>query len=271
MASSLARPIGIFDSGIGGLTIARAIKRELPNEQIVYFGDTKHLPYGDKSSDSIKEYSKKITEFLIGLDCKAIVIACNSASTSASLLLNKSFGKQLPILNVIDPTIDFIVSKGYTKVGLIGTKRTVSSQVYAKRLKLKAEQIELNSRATPLLAPMIEEGYYNNQISKTIIHSYLDYDRFNGIEALILGCTHYPLIIDEIKSYYDHKVDVIDSSRVIAKEVKRNLRSNQLLANKEPSGQDIFYVSEYTKSFELSAFQFFGEDVKLLESKLFNI
>lgn len=264
------QPIGIFDSGIGGLTIARALKMEMPNENICYFGDTKHLPYGEKSSESIKQYSLKIADFLLKENCKAIVIACNSASTSASLELNRKYKDLIPIINVIDPTVEYIGNSGFKNVGLIGTKRTVSSQAYAKRLRAINQDIKLYSRATPLLAPMVEEGFYNNQISKTVINSYLNYDRFSGIEALILGCTHYPLIISEIQDYYSHKVKIIDSSIVTAKKVKSILEDNNLLTrNKGDLKDDVFYVSEFTESFEQSAQQFFGSNVKLKEANLF--
>lgn len=264
------KPIGVFDSGIGGLTIAKAMQKEMPQERICYFGDTKHLPYGDKSKESIKEYSAKIAEYLfLKKKCKAIVIACNSASTSAASFLEKEYLNSIPIINVIDPTVEHVMRLHYKKVGLIGTKRTVSSQAYQKRFKKKNIHVDFVSRATPLLAPMIEEGFFNNKISQTIIDSYLNYDRFEGIEALILGCTHYPLILNEIKNYYDGKVDVVDSSVVTAKKVKEILMDHQILSF-EKKEQDEFLISEYTKSFELSARQFFKKKIKLVEIKLFN-
>mgnify|MGYP001952264899 CR=1 FL=1 len=265
-----SKPIGIFDSGIGGLTIAKTIKEVLPDERIVYFGDTVHLPYGDKSSQSIKKYAQEITEFLIANDCKAVVVACNSASTVASKVLEKRFGKETPIINVIDPTVKLVASsKAAKKIGLIGTKKTVGSGVYAKRLKAKNSSQELFSKATPLLAPMIEEGFYNNTISKTIIHAYLSSKHLADIDTLILGCTHYPLIKSEIEDFYKKPKFIIDSSIVTANELKRVLEEKGIVnktPNKEP---DLFYISDYTLGFEKAAKQFFGKSIKLQESRIF--
>ena len=231
--SDASRPIGIFDSGIGGLTVAKAIKETLPNEQIVYFGDTVHMPYGDKSSHAIKTYAKRITKFLLNQNCKAIVIACNSASTVASNLLDKELKLSVPIINVIDPTVELVAKSKKAKfIGLIGTKKTVSSGVYAKRLKSLNANLKLYSKATPLLAPMIEEGYFNNNISRTIIHSYLSSSHLGTIDTLILGCTHYPLIKSEIEQYYAQPIHIIDSSIVTARALKNKLTKLHIL-NKE--------------------------------------
>jgi len=263
------QPIGIFDSGIGGLTIAKAIKKELPNEQIIYFGDTLHLPYGDKSANSIQNYALKIASFLEQQNCKIIVIACNSASAVAEKLLSDKYKHHLSIVNVIDPTIALVAkSTQNKKVGLIGTKRTVSTGIYKRKLKKANPNISLFSKATPLLAPMIEEGFFNNKISKTVINSYLANHHLQEIDTLILGCTHYPLINKEIKTYYNGKVNVVDSSAVTAKEVGRKLKELNLLNHTKPQS-DIFFVSEYTTGFEKAAKIFFNKSIKLMAYKLF--
>lgn len=264
-----SRPIGIFDSGIGGLTVAKAIKETLPNEQIVYFGDTVHMPYGDKSSHAIKTYSKRITRFLLKQNCKAIVIACNSASTVASKLLSRELN--IPVINVIDPTVEMVAKSKKSKViGLIGTKKTVSSGVYAKRLKSLNPDLKLYSKATPLLAPMIEEGFFNNNISRTIIHSYLASSRLGTIDTLILGCTHYPLIKNEIAPYYEQPIHIIDSSIVTARALMKTLSELGILNKAAQKESDVFFVTDYTAGFEKAAQLFFGKQIKLKESRIFD-
>src|SRR5690606_9790977 len=155
-----SQPIGIFDSGIGGLTVASAIRRVLPNEQIIYFGDTAHMPYGDKSPEAIKYYSLKIGKFLKEKGCKVIVIACNTASSLGFQDLKDFLGDKLPIFNVIDPVVAYTAAhKEYDRIGVIATKATIRSQVYAKKLEEIIPNIKVHSLATPLLAPMIEEGF----------------------------------------------------------------------------------------------------------------
>lgn len=270
-----SQPIGIFDSGIGGLTVAKAITKLLPNEQIIYFGDTAHMPYGEKSAEAIKHYSVKIAEFLKFKNCKMIVIACNTASAAGFKAVVKDTGMKDLIVNVIDPAAAYVVKKHFRqRIGIIGTKRTISSNVYAKRIAALDPVADVVQLATPLLAPMIEEGFFNNKISQTIINSYLSKSRLNKIDALILGCTHYPLIKNEIKKYYGKKVEVIDSSEIVAMEVKEVLTKHKLL-NTDKAGKfglgkkaQQFFVSDYTQSFEESSKIFFEEKVKL---KQFNI
>ncbi len=263
-------PIGIFDSGIGGLTVAHAIKQQLPNENIVYFGDTAHLPYGDKSEAAIQAYSIKIADVLLKKGCKVIVIACNSASSASYELLKEYVRKDAHIINVIDPMVELVLSKYKKgKVGLIGTKRTVQSDVYGRKISESNKEIELTSLATPLLVPMIEEGFINNRISHDIIQQYLSETILQGIEALILGCTHYPLIKKEIDAYFQGKVSILDSSEVIAKALKKYLEEHSLI-NSNPGSFEQFMVSDYTESFESTARMFFHAAVQLEEHPLWN-
>ncbi|HEX8350615.1 MAG TPA: glutamate racemase, partial [Hymenobacter sp.] len=184
-----SRPIGVFDSGIGGLTVARAVNRVLPHEQLIYFGDTAHLPYGDKSQAAIQAYSIKICDLLLRQHCKVILIACNSASAAAYELVREYVGSKARVLNVIDPIVAHI-GETYAgrRVGLIGTKQTVNSNVYKKKIDDLDANVELHSLATPLLVPMIEEGFFENNISHNIIRTYLANPHLDGIEALVLGC-----------------------------------------------------------------------------------
>jgi glutamate racemase len=265
-SSDLAtRPIGVFDSGIGGLTVARAVNRVLPHERLIYFGDTAHLPYGDKSQAAIQAYSIKICDLLLRQHCKVILIACNSASAAAYELVREYVGSKARVLNVIDPIVAHI-GEAYAgrTVGLIGTKQTVNSNVYKKKIDDLDANVQLQSLATPLLVPMIEEGFFENNISDNIIRTYLANPHLDGIDALVLGCTHYPLIQEEIKAYYQGQVAVLDASDVVAQHVKAYLLAHQLAAPATPSSPEhLFYVSDFTRSFEESTRIFFGQQVRL--------
>lgn len=260
------QPIGIFDSGVGGLTVARAVKQVLPNESIVYFGDTAHLPYGDKSTAAIQAYSVRIAEMLLKQQCKVILIACNSASSAAYELVTEYVGKKAKVFDVINPTVDFIRENHHEdKIGLIGTKQTVSSGVYAKKIAELGQNIDFEAIATPLLVPMIEEGIYNDDISGNIIKKYLDDPALIGIKSLILGCTHYPIIKREIRNYYkqlNKEVEIIDSADTVARALKSFLEYHQL-RSKATATMDKFFVSDFTESFERITKTFFGKEVHL--------
>ena len=263
-----SQPIGIFDSGIGGLTVAYAVTRLLPHEDTIYFGDTAHLPYGDKSTAAIQAYAVKICNLLLQQQCKVILIACNSASAAAFELVREYVGSKAKVLNVIDPVIDYLGEHyAHRTIGLIGTKQTVNSNVYRKKTDALNKGIVLNSLATPLLAPMIEEGFFNKNISQAIVDEYLSDEALRGIEALILACTHYPLIKAQIHTHYQGKVTIIDSSEIVAQSLQGYLAAHHLL-NRAASSDDKptsrqFFVSDYTQSFEASTRLFFGERVRL--------
>ena len=262
-SSSERDPIGIFDSGIGGLTVANAIRKVLPGETIIYFGDTAHLPYGDKSPDSIRNYSIRIADFLLERKCKLIVIACNTASSVAYDAVRKHVGKRAVVINVIDPVVQVVAERfKRCSIGVIGTKGTIKSDVYAKKLRSLNKALSTTSLATPLLAPMIEEGFFNNKISRTIINSYLSRPKIKKISALILACTHYPLIRPEIEEYYNKKVAIVDSAEIVADYVRSKLR-NSHLQNPGMQGHNHFFVSDYTRSFEKSTRIFFRGRIKL--------
>lgn len=267
MAHIRTQPIGIFDSGIGGMTIAHAVAEAMPHERMIYFGDTAHLPYGDKSTAAIQAYSVKICDVLLKQQVKAILIACNSASAAAYELVKEYVGSRAKVMNVIDPIVDDVASRfSQQTVGLIGTKQTVSSNVYLRKLDDRNTGVRLQSLATPLLAPMIEEGFYNNTISQSIIDNYLQQPELAGIKALILGCTHYPLIKQEIADHYQHQhqaVEVIDASVIVAQRFKQMLADHDLLTDATAEPQHHFYVSDYTDSFKASTAIFFRRPVQL--------
>jgi glutamate racemase len=266
--SSDERPIGIFDSGVGGLTVAKAVKEKLPNESIIYYGDTVHMPYGDKSKDVIVEYSRKISEFLFEQDCKAIVIACNTASSNAYDELSQEIGTKSILVDVINPTVEYIADKvEYKKGCVIGTKSTIESGAYEYKIQKRITNASLISLATPLLAPMVEEGFVSDKISDLVISSYLSDRKLEGIEYLILGCTHYPLIKEQIEKFFDHNVEVYNSS-VILVDYLYDILSKKGLLNKSDNGSDMFYVSDYTEGFTQTAKMFFGDDIKLEKNNI---
>ncbi|HXH19908.1 MAG TPA: glutamate racemase [Chitinophagales bacterium] len=263
MKSSARKPIGIFDSGIGGLTVAHRIIRDFPDEDIVYFGDTAHLPYGDKSEELIRQYSLRISEFLIEKGCKLIVIACNTASSVAHDELVNSFGSGTYFVNVVDPAINGITAMAdVSEVGIIGTQRTIGSDVYSLRIHRLKPEMQVRSLATPLLAPMIEAGFFNNKISRTVIEAYLNDPSLKSIQALILACTHYPLIKKQIHEFYRGYVRVFDSTDFISKEVGMILDLHGL-RNDKKSMKNQFYVSDLTESFEKTTRLFFREEIVL--------
>lgn len=258
------RPIGIFDSGVGGLTVANAIRHALPNENLIYYGDTSHLPYGDKSPETISHYSKGITRFLLEQDCKVIVIACNTASANAYKVVCQTAGENIPVLNVIDPIIREVTqNSGYKHIGVIGTKSTINSRTYEKKISDLSKTVLVSSMATPLFVPMIEEGFIFDDISNAIIRNYLSRHEIAGIDSLILGCTHYPIIRNQINKFYNFGIDIIDSSRIVAQSLHQLLRENNLLNLETIPAQRKFYVSDVTKSFRIISKMFFEEDVDL--------
>lgn len=264
MKLDATQPIGIFDSGIGGLTVASAIARLLPAEKLVYFGDTAHLPYGDKSAQAIKGYSVRIANFLLEQRCKTVIIACNTASASGYAAVKKSVGSNALVFNVIDPVVQYVASNHVEdKVGVIGTKGTINSRVYVRKLQQRSKKMRVVSMATPLLAPMIEEGFFNNYISRTVIHNYLSRKPFTDINALILACTHYPLIKKEVQEFYGPRVEIVDSAEIVAQTVAAKLKKQGLLNQSKRKPGHKFYVSDFTTSFEESTRYFFKGQVHL--------
>jgi glutamate racemase len=263
------QPIGIFDSGVGGLTVAHAIKQILPGESIIYFGDTAHLPYGDKSAESIRYYSHRITEFLLDHNSKVVLVACNSASASAFDTLKKEFRGKTILFDVIDPVVDYISTRNFNKIGVIGTKRTISSGTYEQKIREKSLSTEVVSMATPLLVPMIEEGFIFDDISNAIIRAYLSSESLSGIQALILGCTHYPIIKNQISKIFNFNIEVVDSSRIVSMILRKTLEKEGLL-NDSGKVKDMFFVSDFTAYFEKIARMFFEGEINLKKADIWS-
>lgn len=265
-------PIGIFDSGIGGLTVANAVLKSLPKESLIYFGDTAHLPYGDKSPETIKRYSSVITDFLLQKEVKLIIIACNSASSVAFEHVQEIASKNdITVVNVIDPVVRYITQHKYQKVGIIGTRATIGSQIFPQKIQLKNPQIQVSSLATPLLAPMIESGFIKGNISSAVVENYLNDPILQDIDSLVLACTHYPLIKKEISQFYQNagkKVEILATNEIVAEYVKKVLESNKLVANGHKDDHH-FFVSDYTDTFAETTRLFYKKEVDLQYSPIF--
>lgn len=265
MGLTASQPIGVFDSGVGGLTVAHALTTLLPNEQLIYFGDVAHHPYGEKSQAAIQAYVVKICDMLLKQNVKLIVIACNTASAVAYDLAKEYIASKAKIIDVINPAIDYIRENFHQKkIGLIATRQTVNSNVYLKKIEALNKKIELSALAAPLLVPMIEEGHIDNEILCKTLENYLSQPVLQNIDALLLGCTHYPLIKKQIQRYYQqnnqHAVQLIDNAEITARAVK-GLLDHHHLRNTTFNPTHHFYVSDYTESFVSTARYFFPESL----------
>lgn len=262
-------PIGVFDSGVGGLTVARAIKEFMPNERLIYFGDTIHLPYGDKTPATIRQYSREITRFLIREEAKAVVVACNSASAAAFDALKQEFGQKVILLNVIDPVVVEIGQHPeWHTIGVLGTRATVNSGIYPREIHERAPAVQVLSKATPLFVPIIEEGLAKSGILRELILHYFTDPDWAHPDALILGCTHYPLIELPLQNHFGKSTHVLNTPKIVAKALEKSLKDQQLLATSLPINPDVFYLSEHTETFVRTAREFFGEDVMLEERNI---
>lgn len=256
-------PIGLFDSGVGGLTVATAIKQVLPNESMIYFGDTAHLPYGDKSKETIVQYSLSIVDFLIKKGCKVILIACNSASSNAYEEVKAFVGNKAVVVNVIDPVVEYVGNdQSLSNIGVIGTKATINSGSYSSGISKLRPDVRVSSLPTPLFVPMIEEGFIFDDISNGIIRSYLSRSELKDIDSLILACTHYPIIMNQINRFFNFKINIIDSAQIVAERLKLILTEKNMLNNTGNASHQ-FFVSDRTDYFEIIAKMFFGEKIEL--------
>lgn len=247
--------------------MASAISRILPAESFIYFGDTKHAPYGDKSEETIRRYSAEISRFLLESDCKAIVIACNTASALAYDFLVEKF-PHLPIINVVDPVVNYVGSSINNKIGIIATRATTKSGIYRRKLRKLNPHLNVVAAATPLLVGIVEEGFMNTKISAGAIEAYLGNKKFSDISSLILGCTHFPLLQKEIETFYGGRAEVVDSPELVAHFLKLELRKMNLQAQNDQAPQYQFYISEKTEAFVKTARMFFGESIQLEEKEL---
>ncbi|MBI5097220.1 MAG: glutamate racemase [Nitrospirae bacterium] len=264
------RPIGIFDSGIGGLTVLKEIIRVLPGEDTLYLGDTAHLPYGTKSGETVIKYSIQNTRFLLEFNIKLLVVACNTASAVSLSALRKEFS--LPLIGVIEAGARAAVKVTKNgKVGIIGTETTVRSSAYTRAIKSIRADIDTIGQACPLFVPLVEEGWIQDDITLSIVERYLTPLKKEGIDTLVLGCTHYPLLKKTIQQVMGSGVTLIDSAEETALEVKAMLAHLGLMAPVNGGGLPAvtatrkFFVTDVPLRFEEQGSRFLGEKISTVE------
>jgi len=265
--STAASPIGVFDSGIGGLTVVRELIQQLPHERVIYFGDTARVPYGPKSPDTVRRYSREITHFLTSQDVKAVVVACNTATAHALDTLQREHS--VPVIGVVEPGARAAVAvtrRG--ELGVIGTAGTIGSGAYERAIRAIAPDVDIVARACPLFVPLVEEGWLDTEATRLIAREYLGPLRAAGIDTLVLGCTHYPLLKPLLSRLLGPEVTLIDSAHETAAETARVLDARGLL--KQTSENDSlthrFIASDAPDHFLRLAQRFLGSTIECVET-----
>lgn len=254
------KPIGVFDSGIGGLTVVKRIAAALPNENIVYFGDTARVPYGSKSNETVIEYSLQNARFLISKNVKAIVVACNTASSVALPALKEKF--TVPVIGMIDPGAGYAIkSSNNGRIGIIGTRATIANKAYSKAILDKNSEIEVWEQACPLFVPLAEEGWTDHTATYEIAKEYLKVFRNSEIDTLVLGCTHYPILFDVIQKVIGENVSLVDSGVASAEVVRNEIDRIGLKSNSNSQGIIDLYVSDIPNKFAEVATLFMGKEI----------
>ena len=257
----MKRAIGIFDSGVGGLTVFHAIRRSLPNENLIYLGDTARVPYGTKSAETVIRYSLENAKFLVSRGIKALVVACNTSSAYSLPLLRKEI--DVPVIGVSEPgcmaALDVTKSR---HIGVIATPATIASNAYARGLKELDQKVRVVSQACPLFVPLVEEGWFDDKITLEVAKRYLKSFASEHIDTLILGCTHYPMLKKVIQQAVGKKVRLIDSAEATAAALRFELSANKMLKAKRSSRiEHQLYVTDLPARFEKVAASFLGGDV----------
>jgi glutamate racemase len=254
------RPIGIFDSGIGGLTVFKEIRALLPNEDLIYFGDTARVPYGSKSVEVVRKFSSEITGFLTHQNVKMVVIACNTASALALTTLKSE--TPLPVIGVIDPGVRAAVkAAGEGPIGVIGTRATIASGAYQNRIKRLRSNLRVVARACPLLVPIVEENLTHSDIARMALEMYLGDFKKQKLNALILACTHYPLLKELINEFFAGETALIDSAYETAIEVREVLQARRINNSSTQDGRETFFVSDSPEAFSAIATDFLGRPI----------
>ena len=258
------KPIGVFDSGIGGLTVVKSVMRELPYEPIVYFGDTARVPYGSKSKSTIVKFSMENVEFLLRFGVKCIIVACNTSSSWALPTLRRYF--KVPIVGVIRPGARAAANKTATKrVGVIGTDATIRSRAYELELKRIDPSISVVSQSCPLFVPLVESGWLNGPVSAQIAATYLDPLKRQRVDTLILGCTHYPLLASVIQRVMGPQVSLVDSATQTAAEIRGLLAWNEWLSSSRTRPRHRFFVTDEPDHFTQIGQRFLGHPIRSVE------
>ncbi|MCC2624196.1 MAG: glutamate racemase [Burkholderiales bacterium] len=261
---SLNNPIGVFDSGMGGLTVMREIMSAMPHENIIYFGDIARLPYGTKSVTTIRKFALQTAKFLINQNVKAIVIACNTISAIAKDEVQEAAGN-IPVVDVISAGSRDATSNGYKNVGVIATPATINSKAYPVAINQLNPTIEILSQACALFVPMIEEGFTQHKALELIAHDYLDILKHQNIDALVLGCTHYPLIKDTIAQIMGNSVKIIDPAITACNELNRILTSKNILNPNQEKGNYHYFVTDIPLKFKENGERFLGTKMDKIE------
>ena len=241
------RPIGVFDSGVGGLTVFAEIQKVLPNENIIYLGDTKNFPYGSKSKDEIIKFAIENTQILIDKGCKLIVIACGTATSQAIDVLKEKF--TIPIIGIIEPTVDYVKKECLKKIGVIATEGTIRSGAWENNLKKQIPDIMVTNKACPMLATIAEEGRAKSEEGRKVIKEYMEPFKANHIDKIILGCTHYPIYQEIIKEELEYEVELINTGITVANHLKSYLKLNNL-ENKEIAQKEKIYLTKPKEEFK---------------------
>lgn len=261
------RPIGVFDSGLGGLTVARELFRLMPNERIVYLGDTARCPYGGRSDKTIMTFSKQDTHFLLSKNIKMIVVACNTASSVALETIRKCVS-EIPVIGVVLPGCKAAVTRtANRKIGVIGTSATIRAKSYVNSIKILDPSIKVFAKECPLFVPLVEEGLLNTDITQIVAQYYLYELVDTGIDCLILGCTHYPLLMEVIQGTVSNRIEVLDSALWTAKETEDILNALDARSPEDGGGfeQSSFYITDYTPNFKRNAALFLGSEINNVE------
>jgi len=252
-------PLGVFDSGVGGLTVVRALRELLPDESIIYLGDTARLPYGSKSPDTIRRFATEDTQFLADRGVKAVIVACNTATAHALPHLRKTF--RMPVIGVVEPGVEAtLADASCQRVGIIGTTGTIRSCAYQHEMAMRRTDLITDAVATPLLVPFIEEGWLDHPALKSVLREYLKPMLDRGIDTLVLGCTHYPLLVPVLKRMLGTKVRLVDSASTCAAHVQRMLEAEGLLRTSKAKATLEIHLTDYSEHFDLLARRFLGDD-----------
>lgn len=252
--------IGIFDSGVGGLTVLQCIAESLPREDLIYLGDTARYPYGGKSPEVVTRYSLENTDFLVDKGVKVLVVACNTASAVSLERLRERY--EVPVIGVIEPGVREAIRKTRNgRVGVIGTEATITSGAYTRVLRSLRSEVEVYTRACPLFVPLVEEGWVNGEVVRLTIAQYLSSLKHSGIDTLILGCTHYPLLKKSIGGFLGKGVKLVDSAEETAKEVRTTL-IRYGLARRKGAGAASFFVTDLPDRFIRVGARFLGNKVE---------
>lgn len=248
-------PLGFFDSGVGGLTVVRAVQQLLPAESIVYLGDTARLPYGSKSPETIRQFADQDVRFLLGHEVKAVVVACNTATAHALPQLREHY--RVPILGVIEPGVDAALADPRAeRIGIIATRGTIGSHAYQHALAQRRTGLMIHGQAAPLLVPLIEENWLDHPATREVLRSYLEPLVEKGIDTLLLACTHYPLLIPVLRDLLPTEVRLVDSATTCAEHLQRELDRLSLLAPPDQTGTLEIFLTDLSEQFEQLARQF---------------